>query len=142
MLHLVHPALVHFGVAFVLTGALLESYGLFADREDPRRWGGLLWGVGTIVIVAVIASGYVAANSVELPAAAVETLNDHERQGWILLAVLVLLQFWKGWYRGRLPQGQRRWFALALWVAVALVLYSALLGGRLVYRFGVGVGLQ
>ena len=36
--------------------------------------------------------GYVAANTIELPAAAGETLADHERQGWILLATLVLLQ--------------------------------------------------
>ncbi len=140
MLHLIHPVLVHFGVAFVAAGALLESYGLFAERETLRRFGASLWGVGTILLVAVIASGYVAANTIDLPAAAVETLADHERQGWILLAALVLLQFWKGWHRGRLPEGQRRWYALALCLAAALLFYSALLGGRLVYGFGVGVG--
>ena len=140
MLHLIHPVLVHFGVAFVATGTLLESYGLFVDREAARRFGGLLWGIGTILFVAVIASGYVAANTIELPAAAGETLADHERQGWILLATLVLLQFWKGWYRGQLPRSQRRWYALALCLAAALLFYSALLGGRLVYGFGVGVG--
>ena len=121
-------------------GALLESYGLFADREASRRFGASLWGAGTILLVAVIASGYVAANTIELSAAAGATLADHERQGWILLAALVLLQFWKGWHRGRLPAGQRRWYALALCLAAALLFYSSLLGGRLVYTFGVGVG--
>jgi len=140
VLHLIHPALVHFGVALVASGALLESYGLFADREAPRRFGASLWGAGTIVLVAVIASGYVAANTIELPTAAPETLADHERQGWILLAALVLLQFWKGWHRGSLPRKQRPWFALALCLAAALLFYSALLGGRLVYGVGVGVG--
>ncbi|NIL99668.1 MAG: DUF2231 domain-containing protein, partial [Acidobacteria bacterium] len=95
----------------------------------------------TIVIVAVIASGRVAANSVELPAAAVETLTVHERQGWIVLGALVLLHFWKGWHRGQVPPGQRPWFAMALIVAVGLLVYSAVLGGRLVYTYGVGVGL-
>lgn len=141
MLHLVHPAFVHFGIAFVATGALLECYGLLADREPARRSGGQLWGVGTLVIVAVIASGRVAANSVDLPSAAVETLAAHERQGWVVLGALVILHFWKGWHRGQLPPGQRPWFALALVAAVALLLYSAILGGRLVYGFGVGVGL-
>jgi len=141
VLHLFHPVLVHFGVAFVATGALLESYGLFVDRESARRFGASLWGVGTILLVAVIASGYIAANTTLLPAAARETLADHERQGWILLAALVLLQFWKGWHRGRLPRAQRPWYALILCLAVALLVYSALLGGRLVYGFGVGVGL-
>jgi len=139
-MHLIHPALVHFGVAFVAAGALLEGYGLVAESEPARRFGAPLWGFGTVWIVALIASGYVAANTVEMPAAARETLTDHERQGWILLGVLVLLQFWKGWHRGRLPRGQRPWFAIALFVAVALLFYGALLGGRLVYGFGVGVG--
>ncbi len=140
MLHLIHPALVHFGIAFVATGAALESYGLLLDRETPRRYGAPLWGAGTVVIVAVIASGYFAANTIELPAGSARTLADHERQGWILLAVLVLLQFWKSWHRGRLPESQRLPYGLALAGAVGLLLYSALLGGRLVYGFGVGVG--
>lgn len=140
MLHLIHPVLVHFGVALVATGVLLESYGLLVDKEAARRFGGPLWGAGTVLLVAVIASGYLAANTIELPAGADEVLSDHERQGWILLAVLVLLQFWKGWHRGRLPEGQQRWYALALGLAAGLVFYSALLGGRLVYGFGVGVG--
>ncbi len=140
MLHLIHPALVHFGVAFVSAGALLESYGLFLDREAARRVGASLWGVGSIFLVALIVSGYLAANTIELPAAARETLADHERQGWILLGVLVLLHFWKGWYRGRLPRGQWRWYALSLCATAALVFHGAWLGGRLVYGFGLGVG--
>ena len=140
MLHLIHPVLVHFGVAFVAAGTLLESYGLFFDKEEARRFGATLWGAGTVLLVAVIASGYLAANTIELHVGAGETLSDHERQGWILLAVLVLLQFWKGWHRGRLPKGQQPWYALALCLAAAFVFYSALLGGRLVYGFGVGVG--
>jgi uncharacterized membrane protein len=140
MLHLIHPVLVHFGVAFVAAGAILESYGLLQDRDRARHIGGSMWGFGTIVLVAVIASGYVAANTIELPAAASGTLIDHERQGWILLAALVLLQFWKGWHRGRVPEKQRTVYALALCLAAALVFYSAWLGGRLVYGFGLGVG--
>ena len=69
-----------------------------------------------------------------------KTLADHERQGWILLGVLVLLHFWKGWYRGRLPRGQWRWYALSLCATAALVFHGAWLGGRLVYGFGLGVG--
>lgn len=140
MLHLIHPVLVHFGVAFVAAGTLLESYGLLVDKQAARRFGAPLWGVGTVLLVIVIASGYVAANTIELPAGAGETLTDHERQGWILLAALVLLQFWKGWYRGRLPKAQQPWYALGLCLAAALLFYSAWLGGRLVYGFGVGVG--
>ena len=139
MLHLIHPALVHFAVAFVAAGALLEAYGLLRG-EDTQRFGSSLLGIGTIALVPVIASGYLAANSIELPQGAAAALADHERQGWILLAVLVLLQFWKAWYRGRLPEAHRKPYALALLIAAALLFYGAFLGGKLVYGLGVGVG--
>jgi uncharacterized membrane protein len=139
-MHLVHPALVHFAVAFVTAGALLEAYRLFRGEEPAPRFGSSLLGIGTIVLVPVVASGYVAANTVDLPGGAAGTLAAHERQGWILLAALILLQFWKAWYRGNLPQGQRKPYALGLIVVAALLCYAAFLGGQLVYRWGVGVG--
>lgn len=140
MLHLIHPALVHFGVAFIATGALIEAFGWWTDREAARRYGAPLLAAGTVILVAVIATGYVAANTIELPPGALDSLKDHERQGWILLAAVVGLQFWKAWFGGRLPAGQRRIFAVALVLAVGLLLYGAWLGGRLVYTLGVGVG--
>lgn len=140
MLHLIHPALVHFGVAFVATGALAEAYAAVAGNEAARRFGSPLLGAGTLALIPTVASGYLAANTIELPAGAAATLADHERNGWVLLAGLVLMQFWKAWHGGRLPAVQRRFYALALVALVAWLAYSAFLGGRLVYTFGVGIG--
>ena len=49
------------------------------------------------------------------------------------------LLFWKGWYRGSVPEAQRHYYAMALLLGVLLVSYGALLGGDLVYMHGVGV---
>ena len=140
MIHLVHPALVHFAVAFIATGAVVEAYGLLRDREEPRRFGETLLVAGTLTLVAVIASGYFAANSITLPEGAAGTLDAHERNGWFLLAMLVLMKFWKGWVGGTLEGANRKAYAVALLAVAAWLAYSAWLGGTLVYTYGVGVG--
>ena len=57
MLHLVHPALVHFSVAFLVFGAIAEAGGLLARREALARWGGQLVLVGCVSLVPTIVSG-------------------------------------------------------------------------------------
>ena len=140
MLHLIHPALVHFGITFVLVGTLAEAYGIFRTHETARRFGATVLALGTLSLVLLIASGYVAANTIELPEGAAEPLARHERSAWILLGGLVLLQFWKGWHRGELPPVSRVLYALGLLAAAGWLLYASFLGGTLVYSLGVGVG--
>jgi uncharacterized membrane protein len=141
MLHLIHPALVHFSVAFVVAGGATELFGLLAPHEAARRWGGTLALVGLASLVPTIASGYLAANTASVPAAAEELLAAHERNGWMLLGLLFASQFWKAWTGGRLA-GWTRWvYVVALTGAVLLAIWGAWLGGRLVYAHGVGVTL-
>jgi len=139
--HLVHPALVHFAVAFLVAGGLLEAWGILARRAEAERLGAAIVVAGVIVLVPTVASGIVALNSVDLPPAARAMASDHECAAWLILGTFLALMLWKGWNRGRLPEGQRKPFALALIAAVALVVYGALLGGRLVYGYGVGTVL-
>ena len=140
MLHLFHPALVHFAVAFLVAGGLIEAVALLAERREAARLGGWLVVLGTIALVPVIASGYVASNTTELTAGARPILTDHERNGWILLAVFVTAQLWKGWNGGRVPPAHRYYYAALLLAGVLLAAFNAYLGGRLVYGHGVGVG--
>ena len=140
MLHLVHPAIVHFAVAFIVVGASLEAYAYLRSHESLLRWAAPLLVVGTVSLIAVIFSGYLAANSIEVDPAAMETLKSHERNGWILLALVVLAQFWKAWHGGRIEGVQRKLYAAWLLLIVVCALYGALLGGELVYQWGVGVG--
>ncbi|MCP3978352.1 MAG: DUF2231 domain-containing protein [bacterium] len=140
MWHLFHPALVHFSVAFLVAGGLVEAWGLLADRERAARFGAALVVAGTVSLVPTLATGYLAAANVDAPSAVEPLLDAHERNGLILVAAFLGLQFWKGWNQGRIPAGQRRVYALMLLAGVALAVYGALLGGELVYLHGVGVG--
>lgn len=141
MLHLFHPALVHFSIALLALGGSVEAVGLLARREGPTRFGGALVVLGTLSLVPTVVSGFLAADTVS-PDGPVATalLARHERNGLILLGWFGGMLFWKGWHRGRLPGGQGRLYALLLLTGVTLVAYGAWLGGLLVYRHGVGVG--
>ncbi len=139
MLHLIHPALVHFAVAFLIAGAVCECWGLAARRESVVEWGSrvLLFGLGSSLLAVV--SGYLAANTAEFPMSAQDLLVAHERTGLVLLAAVLISQFWKAWTGGKIQGGGRWFYMFLLLLVVALTIYSALLGGRMVYGHGVGV---
>ncbi len=140
MLHLAHPAFVHFSIAFLAAGGVLEATGILVHRAAWTRLGnGLVW-AGIVSLVPTIATGYLALNTQDLPASAAQTMWEHERNAWIAFGAFFLTRFWKAWNRGELPQGQDRLYALATAGCSAWVLYNAWLGAELVYRHGVGVG--
>lgn len=138
MLHLIHPALVHFAVAFLIGGGLFEASGILLERQRWARFGGVLVVAGTVTLLPVLASGYLAANSLTIEQGVRPLLDAHERNGWFVLAVFAAALFWKGWCRGDVPRGQRWPYALLLLAGVVLTVYSAVLGGEMVYFHGVG----
>jgi uncharacterized membrane protein len=139
MLHFIHPALVHFSVTFVVAGGGCEAIGLLFHRKSLTRWGSSLLLVGLASLVPTIASGILAANTLVLPAGTEELLAAHERNGWFLLGMLLASQFWKAWCGGKVAPPLDRLYALLLIATVALAIYGAWLGGRMVYGHGIGV---
>jgi len=139
LLHLIHPALVHFSVAFLVVGGLSEAWGLLRDHPRSERFGATLLLIGTLSLLPTIVSGYLAANSVSVGAPAKAVLDGHESNGLLVLGLFVGAHFWKGWSGGKLGPLQRKLYAVLLLIGVLLAAYSALLGGELVYGAGVGV---
>ena len=140
-MHLLHPALVHFAIAFLVAGGLAESIGILASRERAERFGAILVVLGTLVLVPTVASGFLALNIVTLHAGSEEVMGAHERMGIVLLGTFLALALWKGWHRGRIPEAQRPIYAIALLGGVAMGIGTAWLGGAVVYAHGVGVRL-
>ena len=138
-LHLIHPVLVHFSVAFLVVGGAVEAIGILRRLPVWQRMGSTASLLGVGFLVATVASGFLAANSVPLPADAYADLEDHERAGLILMGGWLLLVLWKAWHRGTLPETQAKPFAAIVMIAVVFTLWVAYLGGHLVYHLGVGV---
>jgi uncharacterized membrane protein len=139
VLHLIHPALVHFSVAFLVAGGVCEAGGILFRRKPVERFGGVLVIAGVLSLVPTVVAGFLAANSIVPPAGSEETLALHERAGLITSALFTAVLFWKAWYRGSIPERQRVPYALFVLAAVAAVAYASWLGGSLVYEYGVGV---
>lgn len=139
ILHLVHPACVHFTIAFLVAGGIAEAWGAVSGRAGMERFGGMLVLLGSACLLVTIVTGFVAANTVDLPARAAGAMELHERMGLALGALFLVALAWKGWARGQIPERQKTAYAMLLAVGVTLVLGTAWMGGRLVYGEGIGV---
>jgi len=139
MLHLIHPALVHATVAFLIVGGMAEVYGIVRRRESVERWGGTLVVAGTVLLLPTIAAGFLAQNMLTLNVAQASALDDHERLGLLVLGVFIPLLVVKAWGRGRPPERARGFYAVGLLGGVLLAVAAAYVGGFMVYGLGVGV---
>lgn len=138
-MHLLHPAVVHFSVAFVVAGGLLEAVGYGVSLPGWVRWGNGLVLAGLVSLVPTLATGYLASNNVVAEGPGRDVMDAHEQNGWIVFGLLLVTQFWKLWSGEELSGSRARAYAVAMLVVVAFTLYSALLGGRMVYGHAVGV---
>jgi uncharacterized membrane protein len=140
VLHLFHPALVHVTVAFLVTGGLVEAYGIAKRRATSERFGMILVVAGTVSLLPTLLAGFLAENSLTLTEAGTAAVDQHERYGIMVLGVFLPLLLVRAWGRGRVPDGARVFYAFGLVAGVLLTILVAYLGGRMVYGLGVGVG--
>lgn len=138
MLHLLHPALVHFSVAFLIAGGACEAWGVFRRNAALERFGATLLVAGTASLLPTIVAGLLAKNSIVVPPDAIDDLELHERLGFALAAVLLLSQFWKAWRGGRLGGSERTGYVALVLLGLALVVAVAFVGAEMVYEHGVG----
>lgn len=139
-----HPAVVHFPIAFLLAGAVLACAAIFI-----RRWAwiaaALLMAGALGAVVAVTTGEIERSEEIAVPAGkGREVLNAHENHGERArnagVAAAVLASAAAGW-------GKRRLAGRALAVAAAVLALAAArevvaagkTGGELVYHHGVGL---
>ena len=138
-MHLIHPALVHFSVAFLVAGGLLEAGGILMRRQGWERAGALLLLTGTLFLAPTVAAGFLAQNSVAGFNGGAADVHLHERFGLVLLGLFAALAMWKGWNQGRLPVDHKVLYAVLVLAGVVLTMVTAWIGGHLVYGYGIGV---
>ena len=139
MLHLFHPAVVHFSVAFLLVGGACEATGILTRREPLERFGGTLVVVGTLTLLPTVITGFLAEFSITIPQGAADAVSLHQNLGLATFALYLGTLFWKAWGGGRVPAGQRLPYAVIVLVGVMLVAAVAATGGHMVYRLSVGI---
>lgn len=140
----IHPLIVHFPIALLVVAALVDvvSLGLRRRYASVRHAAVGLYVLGAVAAVVAFFTGRSASDGVDLPVAAISTVNAHADWAlwtvWVfgLYAVIRLgVGFWKrgGDLAVHLP------LALVGVGALFLVQQTAERGAKLVFLYGVGV---
>lgn len=126
-----HPVLVHFPIALILSALLLESCRLLRRRHNPSPAALTCLGLGALAAGPAIAAGWFNAD-IE-PHAASSTMEWHR---WLAIAAssLAALAWLLGHAARRFQSWQaRRAYVLFLAVAASALAVAGHLGGSLVY---------
>ena len=152
-----HPATVHFPIAFLLLASVAALFYLYWRPLDVLRtltwWPMLLGWLGTLL---AILTGLLAQSGLPPDAPYRTTLNWHITSGLALWVLYGLLLYWQ-WLLQKRPARRTKavqtamppdllqqptWrlrLTLLLLAGIALVLASGWNGGKLVYSWGVNV---
>ena len=136
---LLHPVCVHFAIALVVFGVLLDCGGSLGGRRDWQQTGkiGFLTGVGAVGLA--VLSGWIEQQlprpgSVFDPQVG-ELLFYHEYGGYVLLGFFIILLVARLQIREQLPL---LYIILAGLGLIGLTI-QGYWGGEMVYRYGAGV---
>ncbi len=136
---LLHPVCVHFAIALVVFGVLLDCGGSLGGRRDWQQAGkiGFLAGVGAVGLA--VLSGWIEQQlpqpgSVFDPQVG-ELLFYHEYGGYVLLGFFIVLLVARLQIREQLP------FLYIILAGMGLIglTIQGYWGGEMVYRYGAGV---
>lgn len=133
-----HPLIVHFPIALVLTALLIDLLALSLKRPAWHRialWNLSLGTLGAgVAVLTGLQAEEVAKHSFEIW----KIMQLHERLGITTLTLGVLVTSWRLWKRDQLTLPVRMLTMAAMIAMASTVGFGAYLGGRMVYEFGVG----
>ena len=134
----IHPIAVHFPIALLITAFLVETLALAGKRPAWHRVA--LWNLtlGALAAAAAVWTGRQAMAAAKHSMEIYEIMELHEKLGYIVLSLAAFITGWRLWRRDLLSVRSRRIAWALLGVACGILVFSAYLGGRMVYEFGVG----
>ncbi len=135
----VHPALVHFPIAFLSVFFLLEMVGCGLRRDRLRQTASAMLYCGTLGALLAAAAGLYAANTVPHGDAVHDIMEWHERLGLAVASLAIILSVWRLMAK-QVPVGmEKTLFLLLSTIMTASLVFGADLGGSMVYGHGVAV---
>ena len=135
----IHPATVHFPIALLLLSGGSYLYYFFKDDAFFQRAALLTHIIGLGTMALVILTGNQAAAALNPNPVWGDLLKRHELLGYLGLWWFSMLLIWSFLRQKRFVRNEHIGFLALLWLGLAVMLYSAHLGGTMVYDFGVGV---
>lgn len=135
----IHPMLVHFPIAFLISFVLVDLLASFAKKPQWREFAAGLLYCGTVMAVFTVIAGFIAASSVAHGDDVHDIMERHEFLGVTVLSLATALSIWR-LKCGSQIQGEMNVLYLTLSLLLAGCLaFGADLGGLMVYKYGVAV---
>ena len=134
-----HSALNDFPVA-LLVASVAFDFAATGPRRDALRaaaYWSLVTGAGAAVLAVI--SGFVAAYQVDQTPAFAQILLTHRLLGVAIAVVFSALAAWRVWRRNVFSEPEQQSYIMAALVGALVLLWSAHLGGTLVFHHRVGV---
>lgn len=138
VLHL-HPMLVHFPIAYLVTALLAEGAFWITNKQEIRTFSNGLIALGALAATGALATGALAADALGHDTPGHDLIHEHRDIMLIITAALIAtgiaLFKWEAFRRGP----ERKALLPILLLLTAVMIFGAGKGGDLVYRFGVAV---
>jgi len=129
-----HPALVHFPIAFLPVAVGADAVGSLTDSRSASSFGQIAICIAAVGAIGAAVTGLIAGEEVNVEGASQDMLITHRNLNSIATVVASGMAIW------RINQGKpsAAYFAFGA-VGIGVLAYTAYLGGKLVYGVGVGV---
>ena len=133
-----HPLIVHFPIALLLTALLVDGLALILKRPTLHRVA--LWNLslGTLGAGVAVLTGLQAEDVAKHSFEIWQIMQLHKRLGLTTLILGVMVTSWRWWKRDQLSRRARLLTMVGMLAMVSTISVGAYLGGRMVYEFGVG----
>lgn len=132
-----HPALVHFPIALLLTGAGLEAFGAARGRAGRSATARVLLGFGAPAALLAIASGLLLFHPGDFQGRTLQVVRLHRAFGLSTAAVAIAALLAGGIQPDPGPAGRRlRVYRLLYFTAAVMVGLTGHYGGWVVFGWG------
>lgn len=142
-----HPKMVHFPIVLFILYFILETISALFKKEELNKFAFYILVAGVVFGLIGVATGNqafsAASKSVSTNNELIVLIGQHEELATITLWYFVLTLVFRTYLMLK-KKFNSRWksaFSLLSFVGCYLVIKSALLGGELVYKYGVGTRL-
>ena len=142
MLGELHPPVVHFAIALVITSVLFDLFGLILKKESLKNAGFWTLMAGAIAVILAFITGHQAEELVEKAiegSQAYKRLEIHETVGTISLIMTLLLASFRILLTKITDVRLMGIYLIAGFIVMAIIGLQGRIGGKLVYEEGIGV---
>lgn len=138
----IHPILVHFPIALLVTSFFADAIHSFTSIETLRDAGWWMLAAAAASAVPTVLAGLFDMRRASLKEAVHERVHRHMWIGITLLCVIVALAGWRWTFYAHPGRALPMLYLDASFLAVALAAFQGWLGGELVYTHAVFVDPQ